>query len=268
MSRTLESWAQSDSGRQRPRLTWLSDMASFAGSLFGLRNRRPGGAPPRPTNGRHRLSLRDLRRTPDLSRALAWRLDYQVVGLDALSGLQAPVIFAVNEAGVLDWQVLRPVLPARLRTTPRNPSRSLSRGTSVVMFTSDPVVEGEVGEFTPVLAQLANQHNVPIVPVALVGTFKLKEVLGLALKHKPRVSVRFGVPVYVRGRALAEATAEVQSAVEHLFHTGELSWWNIQHNRSDEHPVAEAMPRWRRLWQQTKPRERRGARRIWRSSHR
>jgi len=242
-------------------------MSPFAGSLFGLRHRRPRRAPPASVDAR-RLTVAYLRRTPDLLKALAWRLDYQVVGLDALSGLQAPVIFAVNEAGALDWQVLRPVLPARLRTTPRNPSRSLSRGTSVVMFTSDPVVEGEVGEFSPVLAQLANQHNVPIVPVALVGTFKLNEVLGLALKNKPRVSVRFGLPVYVRGRGLAEATAEVQSAVERLFHSGELSWWNIQHDRADAPAAVEAMPRWRRLWQQTKPRDHRAPRRIWRGEHR
>lgn len=240
-------------------------MAGFAGSLFGLRHRRPSGAPPKDLDVRNRLTLSDLRRTPDLKQVLAWRLDYQVAGLDALSGLQAPVIFAVNEAGALDWQVLRPVLPARLRTTHRSPSRSLTRDTSVVLFSDDPVVDGEVGEFTPVLAQLANQHNVPIVPVALVGTFKLNEVLGLALKHKPRVSVRFGAPIYVRGRVLGEATAEVQSAVENLFHTGELSWWSVQRPSTDDATGVETTPRWRRLWHQTKPRPARSRRRIWRS---
>lgn len=264
MSRKLESWAQSSQPGKRPRVTWFSDMLAFAGTGFGLRHKRPDGAPPRPATQRYRLSLSDLSSTPDLRNVLAWRLDYQVAGLDALSGLQGPVIFAANETGVLDWQVLRSVLPARLRTTQTNPSRSLSAGRSVVVFTDEPLVDGGVGEFTPVLAQLASQHNVPIVPVALVGTFKLKEVLRLSLRHKPRVSVRFGAPVYVRGRGLAEARAEVQGAVEQLFHTGELSWWNLQRAGVGTQPTPEPMPRWRRLWHQTKPRAVATRRQIWR----
>ncbi|WP_185975782.1 hypothetical protein [Tessaracoccus rhinocerotis] len=264
MSRQLESWAQERRERPRVRVTWFSDVFGFAGSLFGLCHRRPQGAPPKAPTQRLRLGLTDLQKTPNLLQLLTWRLDYQVAGLDALSGLQPPVIFAVNEAGVLDWQVLRAVLPSGLRATIRTPSRSLARGNSVVLFTEDPVVDGEVGEFTPLAAQLASQYNVPIVPVALVGTFKLNEVLGLALQNKPHVSVRFGSPIYVRGRSLAEATGELQSAVGQLFHTGDLSWWTVQHRRADDQPAAEAMPRWRRLWQQTTPRVARTRRRIWR----
>ena len=245
-------------------MTWFSDMLGFAGSLFGLRHRRPVGAPPRSHQERVRLGIGELRKTPDLLELVTWRIDYQVVGLDALAGLQAPVIFAVNEAGALDWQVLRAVLPAGLRARIRNPSRELARGNSVVLFTGNPVVEGEVGEFSPLAAQLGSQYNVPIVPVAVVGTFKLNEVLGLALKHKPHVSVRFGSPIYVRGRSLEEATGEVQSAVGQLFRTGDLSWWTVQHGRGSNAPIPQPMPRWRRLWEQTAPRRTRSRRRIWR----
>lgn len=264
MTRQLESWAQEGRGRPKLRVTWFSDVLGFAGSLFGLRHKRPEGAPPKAPTRRLRLGLADLQKTPNLLQLLTWRLDYQVAGLDALSGLQPPVIFAVNEAGVLDWQVLRAVLPSGLRATIRTPSKSLARGLSVVLFTEDPVVDGEVGEFTPLAAQLASQYNVPIVPVALVGTFKLNEVLGLALQNKPHVSVRFGSPIYVRGRSLAEATGELQSAVGQLFHTGDLSWWTVQHRRAQDQPAVESMPRWRRLWQQTAPRAARSRRRIWR----
>lgn len=266
MSRQLESWAQESKPGKRPSLTWFADMLGFAGSGFGLRHSRPEGAPPRVSTGRVRLGITELRKTPNLLQLLTWRLDYQVAGLDALAGLQAPVIFAVNEAGALDWQVLRAVLPSGFRATIHNPNRALSRGNSFVLFTQDPVVDGEVGEFTPLAAQLGSQYNVPIVPVALVGTFKLNEVLGLALKHKPRVSVRFGSPIYVRGRLLTEATGELQSAVEQLFHTGELSWWAVQHSSTAAQAVAESTPRWRRLWQQTAPRRRRTRKRIWRTA--
>lgn len=263
MSRKLPSWALPSSRATRPRITWFSDMLSFARTGFGLRVRRPAGAPPRDQLELLRLSLADLRRTPDLLRTLAWRLDYRVAGLDALRGLQGPVIFATNEAGALDWQVLRAMLPARLRTSNREPSRSLSRGASVVLFSDPSVVAGEVGEFTPVAAQLAHQHNVPIVPVALVGTFNLNDVLRLTLSRKPMVSVRFGTPVYVRGRGVAEATAEVQAAVEQLYHTGELSWWTAQRHATPT-PSTEPVPRWRRLWQQTAPRPEARRSRIWR----
>lgn len=245
-------------------MTWFSDVLGFARGLFGLRHKRPEGAPPKAPTERVRLGLAELEKTPNLLQLVTWRVDYQVAGLDALSGLQPPVIFAVNEAGALDWQVLRAILPGGFRATVRQPSRSLARGSSVVLFTNDPVVDGEVGEFTPLAAQLASQYNVPIVPVALVGTFKLNEVLGLALQNKPHVSVRFGSPIYVRGRSLAEATGEVQSAMERLFHIGDLSWWTVQHRRAEDQSVAEPMPRWRRLWQQTSPRVPRSRRRIWR----
>lgn len=263
MTRDLESWAQPARERRGPRLTWFADMFGFRGSLFGLRNLRPTGAPPRARHVRDRLAAADVRRAPDLLNLLTWRLDYQVAGLDGLKGLQGPVVFAANESGALDWQVLRAVLPPRLRTTNHRLSRSLAAGRSVVVFSEESVVDGEVGEFTSVAAELANQYNVPLVPVALVGTFKLKEVLRLALATKPRVSVRFGAPLYVRGRSLLTTTGELQAAVGELFHSGDLSWWAVQRRSEAPTTVVEPMPRWRRLWQQTAPRRSSGRRRIW-----
>ncbi len=229
-------------------------MVGFAGTLFGLRTRRPHGAPPRAVEPRERLSLSDVRRIPDVFNMLSWRVDLQVMGIDALTGLQDPIIFAVNEQGVLDWQVLRLVLPPRLRTTHRHLSRALTQGRSVAVFTDDPLVPDEVGEFTTVAADLANQHGVPIVPVALGGTFKLKEVLRLALKSKPRVWVTFGAPIYVHGRSLDQTTGEVQAAVGELFSAEQQSWWARQRGGAAPACQAEAMPRWRRLWGQTSPR--------------
>ena len=243
-------------------ITWFSDMLGFARTGFGLARRRPAGAPEPTGRRRDRLARSDLSETPDLLNPLTWRLEYQVAGLDSLQGLEGPVIFAVNEQGVLDWQVLKAVLPARLHTTNRGVNRALLKGRSIVVFSDPSPVDGGVGEFTALPAELATEHNVPIIPVAIVGTFKLNEVLKLALQRRPRVSVRFGSPIYTRGQSVAETTAMVQGAVGALFHCGELSWWAVQSRT----PLAsgELMPRWRRLWQQTAPRPSR-RRRIWKS---
>ena len=241
-------------------ITWFSDMLGFARTGFGLALHRPAGAPAPAGHRRDRLARSDLSETPNPFNPLTWRLEYQVAGLDSLPGVEGPVVFAVNGQGVLDWQVLRAVLPARLRTTTRGVDRALARGRSIVIFSEPSLVDGGVGEFTTLLAELANEHNVPIIPVAIVGTFKLNEVLRLALRRRPRVSVRFGSPIYVRGQSIEGTTEVVQGAVGALFHSGELSWWAIQSHA----PMAcgETMPRWRRLWQQTAPRPGR-YRRIW-----
>ncbi|MDO5735630.1 MAG: hypothetical protein Q4P15_04060 [Propionibacteriaceae bacterium] len=255
MTRELSSWTRTSSAKRAPRITWPGDMLAFAGTLFGLRTRRPHSAPPRESEPRDRLSRSDLRRIPDIFNMLAWRVDYQVMGIDALTGLEAPVVFAVNEQGPLDWQVLRLVLPPRLRTTHRRLSRALSQGRSVAVFTDDPLVPDQVGDFTTVAADLATQYSIPIVPVALGGTFKLKEILRLTLKSKPKVWVCFGAPIYVHGRSLGGTTAEVQAAVGELFQAEHLSWWAVQRGAAAPACRAEAMPRWRRLWGQTSPRE-------------
>lgn len=263
MTRDLSAWARPARKTNRPRLTWPQDMAAFAASLFGLRTRTPHDAPPRATEHRHRLSRSDLRRIPDIFNKLAWRLDYQVMGLDALTGLQAPVIFAVNEQGALDWQVLKLVLPPRLRTTHRRIGRALEQGRSVAVFTDDPLVDDQVGDFTTVAADLATQYCIPIVPVALGGTFKLKEILRLTLQSKPRVWVCFGAPIYVHGRSLTETTAVVQTAVGELFRSEQLSWWAVQRGAEAPACQSEPTPRWRRLWGQTTPRHQQ-RRKLWR----
>lgn len=259
--RTLPTWSAGRSGRRpRPRLTWAQDMWRLVTSGSGPAGRRRDGAMAPPS--RERLGLSDLTRVPALLSSLTWRVDYRVLGLERLRGIQPPVVLASNETGPLDWRVLRAVLPAGFRTTVRRPSRALSRGRSVVVFTGDPIARGGVGEFSTVAAELANQHNVPIVPVGILGTLGLTEALKLSLRLRPRVTVRFGAPVYVRGRTLADATAEIQSAVGHLAGSHQPTWWESLRTGDDPAPV-ERQPRWRRQWEQTAPAQRPRGPRIW-----
>ncbi|MHA6511763.1 lysophospholipid acyltransferase family protein [Tessaracoccus sp. Z1128] len=254
MSRQLSSWAQSRRGHRGPRLTWPRDIAQIASDL--LRPGTPAGAPARTQASRDRLSLRArLSGRHLMLRMLSLRLDVELVSGDSIAGLQPPVVFAANEQGALDYQLLRLALPSRVRPTMIAPSRAIARGHNVVVFADEPVGRRLVGEFSTVPADLANQHNVPIVPVGIVGTFKLKDILKLALRSRPKVSIRFGAPIYTRGRSLVEASAELQARVEELVHEGELSWWTVQRRHgggTGERPTPTA-PRWRRLWDQAAP---------------
>lgn len=262
MSRNLPSWAQPRRAKRRARLTWPQDLARFVRSI---NLRRPEGAPPQ---GHTRLDLGARVQLPQghlTLSLLSLRFDIELVGLDTLNGLRQPLVFAANEQGALDYQILRMALPSGMRPTHLGVSKALARGRNVVAFTDDPPPGRLVGDFSQVPAGLANQHNVAIVPVGLAGTFKLKDILKLPLTTKPKVSIRFGAPVYVRGRSLSEATAELQDRVEQLVHEGDLSWWMVERRRQG-HDVPDAptpKPRWRRLWDQTAPKPEDRSR-IWR----
>lgn len=267
MSRRLSPWTLEQRRRRRARLTWPGDMARFARTGFGVFAGRPATAPDPPLSRPARLTLQELPLAPGVLDLLAYRFQYQVGGIDALEGLEAPVVLAATEQGVMDWPVLRSILPKRLRTRHRNLQRALAAGRSVVVFSRGAVVDGAVGEFSTRAAELANQHNVPIVPVAILGTFKLKEVLRLPLRSRPRISIRFGTPIWVRGQSIAQATAVLQATVGELSSRGELSWWaGKQRIANQVTPQVHPQPRWRRLWEQTALRQR-APRKIWEKGH-
>lgn len=262
MSRDLASWAQSRRGRTKPSLTLPGDL--WGALRATVRRQVPAGAPPKPVLRHDRGPRAQLSTGSFMSKLLGLRLDVELVGADALTGLDQPLVFAANEQGSLDYQILRNVLPPRLRPTMVRPSRALARGRNVVVFTDDPESGRLVGEFSTVAAELAHQHNVAIVPVGLVGTFSLKRTLKLALRTKPKVSIRFGAPIYLRGRTLTDATAEVQSRVEQLVHEGDLTWWTVEQRRQGSTPAPlDTASRWQRRWAQTAPVDD-AAPRIWR----
>ncbi|MFV0428062.1 MAG: lysophospholipid acyltransferase family protein [Arachnia sp.] len=251
MTRRLPAWANVPAAEHSPRLTIVGDLWSLIRTRPGRRGSTPPGVPDPEPSGYRRLTWRELPVAAPLRGRWGWRLDYQISGRDALQGATLPVVIAVNEQSALDWQVLRPVLPQRLRATTLRPSRSLASGRSVVVF-SEPSKSAPSGEFSGAAAELANQHNVPIVPVAMLGTFKLGEMLRLPLRVRPKVSVRFGAPIHVRGRSLREATDQLQSCVDEMLLSDEPTWWTLT-RRLDAPVTVPATPRWRRMWDQSAP---------------
>lgn len=209
------------------------------------------------------MSLSDVL-APHVTGWLNLRVDFEVVGADALTGVQTPFVLGVNHCGQLGYQVLRMALPRRLRPVLQGPSRALGRRKNAVVMSQHPSGGRLVGEFDSEAAALASQHNVALIPVGVVGTIGLREILRLALRTKPKVSIRFGAPIYLRGRSLGEATGVLQARVERLVAEGDLSWWEVERRRgTDVAEEPEAAPRWRRLWRQGAPRTEEKGSRIW-----
>lgn len=260
--RELKSWAYDSKPKRRFKVTILGDLAG----LFLRPARKPEGAPIRKAESGGRLGWHQL----GFGSATAnWRLpmvDIETVGSDALVGLERPFIFAVNDGGSLDGQLLNAALPRGLRPSNGRPSKALSQGRNVVVYSSEPDGGRLVGEFSTVAAQLATQHSAPIIPVGIVGSFRLSDTLKLRLDRKPKVSVRFGSAVYPRGRTIEQLTFDVQSRVEQLVGEGELTWWDVERRRGGgEQETPREMARWRRLWGQAAPRSRGVERtRVWR----
>ncbi|WP_296138958.1 hypothetical protein [uncultured Tessaracoccus sp.] len=259
MSRTLKAWAHDSKPRRGPRITLFEDLVT----MWRPSNRK---SRPIPRERRVGFGLGLDRLSPAAALARIWpRFEIEVVGGDALVGLETPFLMAVNEAGVMDQRVLSLALPRSLRPRYRHPSRALTRGRTVAIFSGEPRSGRLVGEFGDVAAQLAKQHSVAIVPVGLVGAFRLADTLQLPLTTRPKVSVRFGAPIHVRDRSIEEITLEVQDRVEHLVGEGELTWWEVERRTPGAvDPGTRDVARWRRLWDQAAPRPNPAHRRIWR----
>lgn len=230
-----------------------------------------------------------------------------VDGLDRLADLDEPVVFVANHASHLDAALLLTCLPPRWRrrvavgaaadyffdawwravgsallfaTFPversgvglsATPGRLLADGWSVVVFpegTRSP--DGWTQRFRPGAAYLAVEHQVPVVPVALVGTFAaMPRGRSWPRPGRPQVHVRFGHPL--RPQADTEVRRfgrDIATAVAVLLDEDRTDWYSAARRAADgATPPASGPPvaNWRRIWDASAPpRPRGGTRRAWR----
>ena len=228
-----------------------------------------------------------------------------VHGLDELRGFDEPALIVANHASHLDTGVLLSTLPpARRRRTAvaaaadyffdtwwraagsgiafntfplerghsrlATPGDLLADGWSVIVYpegTRSP--DGFVGRFKLGAAWLAVQHQVPVIPVGLRGTYAaMPRGSRWVVRGRPRVSVRYGTPLRPEpGEGVRALAPRIAAAVYDLVSEDVTSWWRTQ--RQDTAPVAVPPPgSWRRTWEQSEPPSEGGhARRatIWRS---
>ena len=229
-------------------------------------------------------------------RPLLWsQISPRVTGLESLDGLRGPVVFVSNHTSHLDAPLVLTTLPERWRrrtavaaaadyffdtwwrgvgsaiafstiplerragvasTTARE---LLDEGWSLVVFpegTRSP--DGWATEFRRGAAHLALGRGVPVVPIAIRGSFAAMP-RGRAWPRPGRlpVRIRYGPPVWpAPGDDAAALTDRVHAAVSRLLDEDATDWYgSVRRAAAAETPAITGPPvaRWRRVWESTAP---------------
>jgi long-chain acyl-CoA synthetase len=95
--------------------------------------------------------------------------------------------------------------------------RAVDRGYSVLVFPEGRhTVDGKVNPFRAGIGLLANNLNIPVLPMRIVGLFEVKQA-GKNFARPGKIGVRIGRPMqFAAGSDPAQIARELQSAVEEL----------------------------------------------------
>ncbi|WP_322779519.1 lysophospholipid acyltransferase family protein [Frankia sp. Cas4] len=224
-------------------------------------------------------------------------LSLSVTGLDALDELRTPAVFVSNHSSHLDAPLLLCTLPRKLRdhtavaaaadyffgswwrglgtaflfaTVPIErrggaastaPADLLADGWNLVIFPEGTrSKDGQLARFRFGAAHLAITCGVPVVPVAIRGSFAaMPRGRGWTRPGRPGISVRFGRPMYPTTDPATEDlrtfTGRIFAEVSRLLAEDTTSWWESLHAA----PAGAPPPRsartahWRRVWASTEP---------------
>ncbi len=230
----------------------------------------------------------------------------RVHGLEHLDRLAGPVLFVSNHASHLDAPLVLCSLPPRWRSktavgaasdyffdarwrafgsalvfstfpvdrhggaSTDTGARLLAEGWSLLLFPegtrSD---DGWMQRFKHGAARLALSHGVPIVPIAIRGSFAaMPKGRSWPVKGRPPVSVRFGPAVWPEpGDVHRDTTHELVTAISRLWDEDENDWYSSLRRAAEGAtpvPSGPAASSWRRTWEASAPLPRIGRRPVWR----
>lgn len=251
------------------------------------------------------IALRDVVQRVGLGPLLRFEVEPRVSGLDVLDGLRPPVIFVANHSSHLDTPLILCTLPDRWRrrtavaaaadyffdtwwraagsaiafnTFPierrggqlaTTPGSVLDDGWNVVVYpegTRSP--DGWVNRFRLGAAYLAVQHDVPVVPIGLRGSYAaMPRGRGWPVPGRPPVTVRYGRPVRpVPGEEPRDFGKRLSAAVAQLLDEDRTTWWSAMRRAAHDatpSPAGPPVAPWRRIWAQTAPPVVARRRRVW-----
>ena len=241
-----------------------------------------------------------------LDPLMRFELTRRIHGLDVLDGLRPPVVFVANHSSHLDAPLVLTSLPPRWRErtsvgaaadyffdvwwraaatalvfnafpVERAGSRRSTRlareligeGWNVVVFPEGTRSrDGWVGEFRPGAARLAVENGIPVVPIAIRGSYQaMPRGRGWPRPGRPPVSVRFGRAVRpIDSEEVSAFNERVRAALAATLDEDRTTWWDAMRRSARGEPATAsgpAGPRWRRVWEASAPMPEHGRRRGW-----
>jgi 1-acyl-sn-glycerol-3-phosphate acyltransferase len=241
-------------------------------------------------------------------KPLVWaETEPAIEGLDNLDRVEPPVLFVANHASHVDtplflcslpraWRQKTAVAAAadyffdvwwraattslvfntfpiertggkRATTTAR---KLMQEGWSLLVFPEGTrSKDGWVGRWRHGAARLAIEYGVPIVPVALRGTYAaMPRGRSWPLKGRLPVSVRFGAALrQEEGEDFRALSRRMQQSLGRLWDEDASTWYaSLRREAQGATPSMSGpqAPRWRRVWESSRPLARRGRTRVWR----
>jgi 1-acyl-sn-glycerol-3-phosphate acyltransferase len=231
----------------------------------------------------------------------------EVDGLDIFDDLEGPVILVANHTSHLDTALLLTTLPVKWQrkvtvgaaadyffdawwraigsalvfaTFPierhghglsDTPTKLIAAGWSIVMFpegTRSP--DGWTRRFRPGAAALARTHGIPVVPVAISGSYAaMPRGRNWPKPGRPPVHVRYGRPVRpLEGENTLALNGRVSAALSALLDEDDSDWYAAARRAATNVTPPSSGPdvaNWRRVWASTAgPAIRGGKPKAWR----
>ncbi len=139
------------------------------------------------------------------------------------------------------------------------PGDLLADGWNVVVFpegTRSP--DGWMERFRMGAAYLAVEHDVPVIPVGIKGSFAaMPRGRGWPIPGRPAVAVRYGDPLHpAEGESAREFAPKISAAVSALLDEESTTWYESRRRVAAGQSPSQSGPdaaRWRRVWESTTP---------------
>jgi len=162
-----------------------------------------------------------------------------------------------------------PIERAGSRRSTNTAQRLVGEGWNLLVFPEGTrSKDGWVGRFRLGAARLAMEHHLPIVPVALRGAYAaMPRGRGWPRSGRFPISVRYGPVLRPReNEDVRTLTHRMQLALARLWDEDAVTWWDsLRREQRGEtpSPSGPAGPRWRRVWEATRPIPRDQTGRVW-----
>lgn len=135
----------------------------------------------------------------------------------------------------------------------------LAEGWSLLLFPEGSrSPDGWLHDFRGGTGRLCVEHGLPVVPIAVRGSFgAMPRGRGWPRPGRAAVSVRFGPPLRPQpGEEAAAFTGRMRTGLSRAWHEDATSWWDSLRAQAEgtlPEPTGPDAPRWRRVWEATRP---------------